>query len=74
VVAVLHGDLIAEESRRAGPRVRDQCLLLRQFQLEVITQELCKALLDVLGFGFWSGEPQEMIVGLCRTPDYAGVE
>jgi len=37
-------------------------------------QELCQALLDLLGFGLGSGEPEEVIVGLCRTLDYAGIE
>ncbi|WP_269476329.1 hypothetical protein [Phytohabitans suffuscus] len=40
MVAVLDGDLVAEEPRRAGPRVRDQRLALGQLQLEVVTQEL----------------------------------
>ena len=42
-VAVLDGDLVAEEPRRAGAGVGDQRLVLGQFQLEVITQELGQA-------------------------------
>ena len=40
VVVVLDGDLVAEEPRRAGAGVGDQRLVLGQFQLEVVTQEL----------------------------------
>jgi hypothetical protein len=71
---VLDGDLVAEEGRRLGAGVRDQRLVLVEFQLEVIMQERCQALLDLLGFGPGSGEPEEVIVGLCRSLDYAGVE
>jgi hypothetical protein len=66
-----HGDLIAEELRRLGAGVRDQRLVLGEFQLEFVTQELSEALLDLLGFGLWSGEPEQGVVGLCRLPDYA---
>ena len=34
-------------------------------------QERGEALLDLLGFGSGSGEPEEVIVGLCGLPDYA---
>ena len=69
---MLDGDLVAEEGRRLGAGVRDQRLVLVEFQLEVVTQERRQALLDLLGFGPGSGEPEEVIVGLCRGPDYAG--
>jgi len=68
---VLDGDVIAEEGRRLGAGVRDQGLVLVEFQLEVIAQERRQALLDLLGFGLGSGEPEEVIVGLCRPPGYA---
>ena len=64
MVAVLDGDLVAEELRRAGTRVRDQGLGLRQFQFEVVTQELGEALFDLLGFGLGSDEPQQVIVSV----------
>jgi hypothetical protein len=51
--------------------VRDQCLFARQFQPEVLAQECRQLILDSFGFGFWSGEPEELIVGLCRPADYA---
>jgi hypothetical protein len=70
-VVVLDGDLVAEEPRRAGAGVGDQRFLLGQFQLEFFTQELGQALLDFPGFGLRSGEPEQMIIGLCRGPDYA---
>ena len=35
-------------------------------------QELGQALFDLLGFGLGSGEPEDMVVGLCRVPGYAG--
>ena len=37
-------------------------------------EELGEAGLDLLGFGPGSGEPEEVIVGLCRPLDYADVE
>jgi hypothetical protein len=55
---VLDGDLVAEEGRRLGAGVRDQCLVLVEFQREVVMQERREALLDLLGFGSWSGEPE----------------
>ena len=36
-------------------------------------QELGQALFDLLGFGLGSGEPEDMVVGLCRAPDYAAL-
>jgi hypothetical protein len=71
VVAVSGGDLVAEELRRACSGVGDQGLLLRQLQLEVVTQEPREALFDLLGFGLGSDEPEQVIVGLCRVPGYA---
>jgi hypothetical protein len=38
--AVLDGDVVAEEPRRLGAGVRDQRLAFRQFQLEVLAQEV----------------------------------
>jgi len=68
---VLDGDLVAEEPRRARAGVGDQRLLLRQFQLEVVLQEPGKAVSDLLCLGFRSGEPEEVVICLCRLPDYA---
>jgi hypothetical protein len=42
----------------------DQGFLPGQYQFEIITQKLFQALFDLLGFGFGSGEPEEMIVGI----------
>jgi hypothetical protein len=67
---VLDGDLVAEESCRPGTGVGDQRLVRRQFQLEVLTQERRKPLFDLLGFVPGSGEPEQMIVRLCRPPGY----
>jgi hypothetical protein len=71
VVGVVDGDLVAEESRRAGTRVGDERLVWRQVQLEVLTQELRQPGFDLFGFGLGSDEPEQVIVGLCRAPDYA---
>jgi hypothetical protein len=49
----------------------DQRLVLGQFQLEVVTQERRQALFDLLGFGLWSGEPEQDVIGLCRASSYA---
>jgi hypothetical protein len=65
MVGVLDGDLVAEAPRRAGPGMRDYCLLAREFQLEFLTQELRKTDLDLLCFGLRSGEPEEMVIALC---------
>ena len=67
MVGVLDGDLVAEESGRACSGVGDQCLLLRQFQLEFLPQERRKTDLDFLGFGLRSGEPEEVVVAQYRT-------
>jgi hypothetical protein len=64
VVSVLNGDLVAEESCRACSGVGDQGFLLGEFQLEVFAQELRQPLLDFLGFGFGSGEPEEMVIAV----------
>jgi hypothetical protein len=66
-----HGDLVAEEPRRLGAGVREQRLVLGQFQLEVIMQERREALFDLLGLGLRPGEPEQGVVGLCRGPGYA---
>jgi hypothetical protein len=71
VVGVLDGDLVAEESRRAGAPMGDERLGLVEFQLEVVAQELCQPGFDVFGLVSWSGESQQVIVGLCRGPGYA---
>jgi hypothetical protein len=71
VAAVLDGDLMAEEPRRACAGVGDQCLVLVEFQLEVLAQEPGKTVPDLLCFGLRPGEPEEVIAGLCRGPDYA---
>jgi len=68
---VLDGDVVAGEPRGLGAAVRDQRLGRRQFQLEVLAQELGQALFDLLGFGLRAGEPEQVIVGLCRLRDYA---
>jgi hypothetical protein len=64
VVGVLNDDLVAEEPGRARSGVGDQCFLLRQFQLEFLTQERRKTDLDFLGFGLRSGEPEEVVVAV----------
>jgi hypothetical protein len=65
--AVLNGDLVAEEPRRAGAGVGDQRLLLRQFQRQVVGEELSEAGLDLLGFGSGADEPQDGVVGIAHV-------
>jgi hypothetical protein len=65
---VLDGDLVAEEGRSAGPGVREQGFVLVEFQPEIVMQERREAALDFLCFGFWSGEPEEGIVGIPDIP------
>jgi hypothetical protein len=73
-VAVLDDDVIAEEPRRLGAGAGDQGLIRVEFQGEGLSQEPCQFRLDLLGFGLRPDEPQQMIICLCRHPDYAGVE
>ncbi len=63
-VAARDRDLIAEEPGPLGAGMGDQRLVRRQFQLEVITQERRQPLLDLLGFGLRSGEPEQGVVGV----------
>jgi hypothetical protein len=51
--------------------VGDQRLVGRQFQLELVAQEPGQTLLDFPGLGLGTGEPEEMVIGLCGLPDYA---
>jgi hypothetical protein len=51
--------------------VGDQRLVRVGFEREVVAQEPCQLIFDGLGFGLRSGEPQEVVVGLCRASDYA---
>jgi hypothetical protein len=51
--------------------MRDQRLISVQFQLEFLAQEHRQLVFDLLGFSFRSGETQDVIIGLCRAPDYA---
>jgi len=51
--------------------VGDQRLVRRQVQLEFVTREFPEALFDLLGFGLGPGEPEQGVVGLCRTLGYA---
>ena len=71
---MLDGDVVAEEPRGLGAAMRDQRLACRQFQLEILTQEVGQALLDLIGFGLRAGKPEQVIIGLCRPLDYAGIE
>jgi hypothetical protein len=68
---VLGDDVITEEPRLLGTGVGDQRLVRRQFQLELVAQEPGETLLDFLRFGLRTGEPEEMVIGLCRPEDYA---
>lgn len=49
---------------RAGPAVGDQRFGLRQFKFEIVAQEHRESLLDVFGFDFRSGEPEQHVVGV----------
>lgn len=68
-------DLIAEEPGPLGAGMGDQRLFRRQFQLEVITQELRQTLFDLLGFGLGPGETEQAVVGVSAItqPPIAGI-
>jgi hypothetical protein len=68
---VLDGDLVAEESRRASAGVGNQGLVRVEVQGEGLSQEPLQFRLDLLGFGLRPGEPQDVVIGLCRGPGYA---
>jgi hypothetical protein len=74
-VGMLDDDLVAEVPGRPGAGVGDQRLVRAEFEREFAAQEPCQLIFDFLGFGFWSGEPQEMIVGIARVaqPPVPGV-
>ena len=74
-VGACHRDLVAEEPRRAGAGVGDQCLVLREGEFELVAQEHRKTLFDLLGFGLGSGEPQQGVVGVAAVaqPAVAGI-
>jgi hypothetical protein len=59
----MHRGYPAEEPRRARAGVRKQGLVLVEFQLEIVTQELGQALPDLLCLGFWPGGPEEVVSG-----------
>ncbi len=61
-VVVLGRDLVTEKPCRPGAGVGDQRLLLGEFQLEFVTQELRQTAFDLLGFGLRSGESKEMVI------------
>jgi len=61
-VAVLDGDLVAEEPRRAGAGVGDQGLGRVQLQGEGLPQERRQLGLDLLGFGLGPDESQDVVV------------
>ena len=72
VVAGGDRDLVAEEPGPLGAGMGDQRLVRRQVQLEVVTQELRQAVLDLLGFGLGSGEPEQGVVGVTAVAQPAG--
>src|SRR5437016_12131080 len=63
VVAVEDGNLVAEEAGGLCPPVGDQRLFLREFQLELLVQELPELRLDLLGLASWTGRSEERRVG-----------
>ena len=60
LVVMSNGDLVAEESCRAGTGMSDQRLLFRQFQSEFVTEELSEALLDLLASAFGPVKPSRV--------------
>ena len=64
VVVASDRDFIAEEPGPLGASMGDQCLVRREIQFEVITQELRQAMFDLFGFGLGSGEPEQGVVGV----------
>ena len=67
-VAVLDGDVVAEEPRPLGAGVGDQGLGVVEFQPEGLPEEPREPGLDLLGFGLRPGEPQQVVICLCRGP------
>ena len=61
-VAVLDGDVVAEEPRRLGAGVGDQGLIRVEFQPEGLPEERRQLGLDLLGFGLRPDESQYVII------------
>jgi hypothetical protein len=71
---VLDDDVVAEEPRWLGACVGDQGLGLVEFQPEGLPEELRQPGLDLLGFGLRPDKSQYVVICLCRSLDYVGVE
>ena len=67
-VGVLDGDFVAEESCRVGAGVGDERLVGVEVQREFVAQEPGQRILDGLGFGLRSDEPQDVVVGVAAVP------
>jgi hypothetical protein len=65
---VLDGDLVAKEPCRLCAGVGDQGLVGRQFELEVVAQELGQPCLDLLGLGIGSDVPEQGAVRVEGVP------
>jgi hypothetical protein len=65
---VLDDDVVAEEPRRLGAGVADQGLVLVQFQPEGLPEEPGQLGLDLLGFGLWPGESQDVVICVPQVP------
>jgi hypothetical protein len=71
---MLDRDVVSQEPRPLGPGMGYQGLFPVQFQSEGLSQEPGQVFLDYLGLFLCPGESQQMIIGLCRSLGYAGVE
>src|SRR5215212_9842179 len=64
ILGLLVHDFIAEEPRRLGTRVGDECLFLGEFEMERFTQELSQLVFDGFGLYPWSRKTEQNIVGV----------
>lgn len=69
VVGVADHDVVAQEARRLAGRMGDERLLLRELQLELLTEEAGELLLDLLGFRLGTDEAQEPIIGVAHVAE-----
>ena len=70
-VAVLDGDVVAEEPRWLAAGAGDQGLGRVEFQSEGLPEERRDPGLDLLGFGLRPGESHQGIVGVPQVPEAA---
>jgi len=61
------GELVAEKASRFGLCMRDQRFLLREIELQFVTQKRFDSCFDLLRFRSWSGVATEPVIGIAHV-------